>query len=166
MRRERQWGLFGGLVCAVFGVGSALIAVYVEGASWSSSSTPYPQFFARHRLLTYDYFLASALIVGVMFQIGALWTARTGRYPRTDTFGGILVGTILMLLAGVLLFDVATPVIVAAAGGSGHRVKGRASRQNVEGWARRKTTPAPPVSKPARPPRRPGSPRPAPPKPR
>jgi hypothetical protein len=28
----------------------------------------------------------------------------TGRYPRTDTFGGTLVGMILMLLAGVLLF--------------------------------------------------------------
>jgi hypothetical protein len=28
--------------------------------------------------------------------------------------------------------------------GSRDRVKGRASRQNVEGWARRKTAPAPP----------------------
>ena len=27
-----------------------------------------------------------------------------GRYPRTDTFGGTLVGMILMLLAGMLLF--------------------------------------------------------------
>ena len=104
MRRERQWGLFGGLVGAVFGLASALIAVYVEGASWWSPSAPYPRFFAHHRLLTYDYFLASALIVGALFQIGALWTARTGRYPRTDTFGGTLVGMILMLLAGVLLF--------------------------------------------------------------
>ena len=40
------------------------------------------------------------------------------------------------------------------------RMKGRASRQNVEGWARRKTAPAPPVPKPAR--RRPGPPKPAP----
>jgi len=62
MRRERHWGLFGGLVGAVFGLGSALIAVYVEGASWWSSSTPYPQFFTRHRPLTYDYFLAMALL--------------------------------------------------------------------------------------------------------
>lgn len=104
MRRERRWGLLGGLVGSVFGLGSALIAVYIEGASWGSSSTPYPQFFADHRLLTYDYFVASALIVGALFQIGALWTARLGRYPRTDTFGGTLVGTILMLLAGALLF--------------------------------------------------------------
>ena len=104
MRRERQWGLFAGIVGAIFGLGSALIAVYIEGARWWSSSRPYPQFFARHALLTYDYFLACALIVGAMFQIGALWTARTGRYPRTDAFGGTLVGMILMLLAGVLLF--------------------------------------------------------------
>jgi hypothetical protein len=104
LRRERQWGLLGGLVGALFGLGSALIAVYVEGASWWSTSASYPQFFAHHRLLTYDYFLAGALIVGALFQIGALWTARTGCYPRTDTFGGTLVGMILMLLAGVLLF--------------------------------------------------------------
>src|SRR5438552_2834301 len=58
------------------------------------------------------------------------------------------------------------PTLAAAAGGSGDRVKGRASRQNVEGWARRKTAPAPPVPKPARPLRRPGPPRPAPLKPR
>jgi hypothetical protein len=104
IRRERLWGLSGGLAGAVFGLGSALIAVYIEGASWWSSSTPYPQFFAHHRLLTYDYFLVSALLVGALFQVGALWTARAGRYPRTDSFGGTLVGMILMLLAGVLLF--------------------------------------------------------------
>ena len=103
MRRERRWGLLGGLIGAMFGIGSALIAVYVEGASWSSS-TPYPHFFANQRLLTYDYFLVSALLVGALFQISALWAARTGRYPRTDAFGGSLVGMILMLLAGVLLF--------------------------------------------------------------
>src|SRR5262249_55059117 len=114
MRRERHWGFVGGLLGAVFGLGSALIAVYVEGASWLSSSTPYPRFFAHHRLLTYDYFLASALIVGALFQIGALWTARRGCYPRTDTFGGALVGTILMLLAGILLF--ARLVAIAHAG--------------------------------------------------
>ena len=103
-RRERQWGLFGGIVGALFGVGSALIAVYVEGASWWASSRPYPPFFAHRRLLTYDYFLAGALVVGAALQIGALWMARTSRYPRTDAFGGTLVGMILMLLAGVLLF--------------------------------------------------------------
>jgi hypothetical protein len=103
-RHERHWGLFGGLVGALFGLGSALIAVYVEGASWWSSSSPYPRFFANNRLLAFDYFLAGALLVGASFQIGVLWTARTGRYPRTDTFGGSLVGTILMLLAGVLFF--------------------------------------------------------------
>jgi hypothetical protein len=103
-RRERRWGLIGGLVGAAFGLGSALIAVYVEGASWWSSSTPYPKFFADHRLLSYDHFLAGALIVGALFQTTVLWTARVGRYPRTDTFGGALIGTILMLLAGVLLF--------------------------------------------------------------
>src|SRR6267143_5924466 len=36
-------------------------------------------------------------------------------------------------------------------------MKGRASRQNVEGWARGKSAPAPPLPKPSRPPRRPGT---------
>src|SRR5947207_4235150 len=42
MRRERRWGLFGGLVGAVFGLASALIAVYIEGASWWSPSATLP----------------------------------------------------------------------------------------------------------------------------
>jgi hypothetical protein len=42
----------------------------------------------------------------------------------------------------------------------------RGSRQNLEGWLRKKTAPAPPVTKPARPPRRPPPRRPAPPRPR
>jgi hypothetical protein len=48
----------------------------------------------------------------------------------------------------------------------GEEMRNRGSRQNLEGWLRSKTAPAPPMPKPARPPRRPPPRRPAPPKPR
>jgi uncharacterized protein YerC len=59
-------------------------------------------------------------------------------------------------------------VVAPAAGGSGAPMRDRRQRQNLEGWTRQKTTPAPapPVPKPARPPRRPPARPPAPPKPR
>ena len=41
-------------------------------------------------------------------------------------------------------------------------MRNRGSRQNLEGWLRSKTAPAPLTPKPARPPRRPRPPRPAP----
>jgi len=47
------------------------------------------------------------------------------------------------------------------------QMKSRGSRQNIEGWLRRKTAPpAPPRPKPTRPPRRPPPKPPAPPQPR
>src|SRR5215813_2539316 len=58
------------------------------------------------------------------------------------------------------------PALAAAAGGSSARMRNRGSRQNLEGWLRRKTAAPAPKPKPARPPRHPGVPRPAPPKPR
>jgi hypothetical protein len=102
--RERIWGLVGGIIGAVVGVGSALIAVYAEGMSWRSSSSPYPEFFKRSSILAYDKFLLGMLIVGALFLIGAMIAARTGRFPRTDAFGATLVGTILMIMSGALLF--------------------------------------------------------------
>jgi hypothetical protein len=35
--RERRWGVIGGILGGLYGLGSALIAVFVEGASWWSS---------------------------------------------------------------------------------------------------------------------------------
>ena len=101
-RRERMWGVLGGAVGAAFGVGAALIAVYVEGAPWTSSS-PYPAFFSVRRLLAFDIFLLCGVLAGLIFSITALLLARFGPYPRTDGFGALL-GAILSTLGGTILF--------------------------------------------------------------
>ena len=103
VRRERFWGLTGGAIGASFGIGSASIAMLVEGAPAYSSGL-YPAFFSSPRLLAYDALLLLALIVGLAFMGLALVFARVGRYPRTDCFGAGLLGTILSALGGLLIF--------------------------------------------------------------
>ena len=51
-----------------------------------------------------DVYLLSMLAVGAGFSLGALLQARRSAFPRTDAFGAGLVGALLMLLAGVILF--------------------------------------------------------------
>jgi hypothetical protein len=102
--RERMWGLIGGGLGALVGVGSALIAVYVEGANWGSSSSPWPEFFTHPRLLVYDGFLLATVAVGAALTVIAAIAARLSRFPRSDAFGAALGGAILTLLGGVLLF--------------------------------------------------------------
>ena len=101
--RERRWGLLGGLLGALYGLGSAFIAVYVEGAPWWSGG-PYPAFLATPRVLTFDLYLGSALATGVGFLVAALALARLSRYPRTDASGALVVGLVLGLTSGVILF--------------------------------------------------------------
>ncbi len=101
--RERRWGAIGGTIGALYGVGAALIAVYVEGAPWWSAG-PYPAFFATPRLLVFDVYLCSALVTGVGFLVAALALARLSRYPRTDASGALVVGMVLGLTSGAILF--------------------------------------------------------------
>ena len=101
--RERRWGVIGGTLGALYGLGAALIAVYVEGAPWWSAG-PYPAFFATPRLLVFDVYLCSALVVGVAFLVAALALARLSRYPRTDASGALVVGLVLGLTSAAILF--------------------------------------------------------------
>jgi len=100
--RERRWGVIGGALGALYGIGSALIAVYIEGAAWWSSGA-YPAFFATRRLLTFDLYLGAALATGVGFLVAALALARLSRYPRTDASGALVVGLVLGLTSGAIL---------------------------------------------------------------
>jgi hypothetical protein len=101
-RHDRRWGVLGGLLGAAVGVGSAAIAVFVEGADpWQSS--PYPSFFATREVLSYDVFLAAVIVVGAVLGIATMVLARRSRFPRTDAMGAALTGTILMLLGSALL---------------------------------------------------------------
>lgn len=100
--RERRWGVVGGTLGAAYGLGSALIAVYVEGAPWRSAG-PYPAFFAAPRLLTFDVYMAAALATGIGFLVAALALARMSRYPRTDASGALVIGLVLALTSGAIL---------------------------------------------------------------
>lgn len=101
--RERRWGVIGGTLGALYGLGAALIAVYVEGAPWWSAG-PFPAFFATPRLLVFDVYLCSALVAGLAFLVAALALARLSRYPRTDASGALVVGLVLGLTSGAILF--------------------------------------------------------------
>src|SRR5437867_10163605 len=96
--RDRMWGLIGGLLGVAVGLGSAAIAVFVEGADPLSSTSPYPAFFAKRQLLVYDVFLGAVIIVGVAFAIGGIVLTRRGIYPRTDALGTLLVSAVLTAL--------------------------------------------------------------------
>ena len=103
-RRDRAWGLVGGALGVAVGVGSAAIAVFVEGANAFESGVPYPRFFTKRELLTYDAFLALVIAAGAVFAISAVVFARRSRFPRTDTMGGALCGAVLLVLGSALLF--------------------------------------------------------------
>ena len=101
-RRDRIWGWTAGIAAAIVGVGSAAVAIFVEGAN-AYQSSPYPPFFTKRQLLAYDVFLVLVVAVGAMFGVAALGLARHSRFPRTDALGAGLLGTILMLLGSALL---------------------------------------------------------------
>jgi len=101
--RERRWGLIGGTLGSLYGLGSALIAIVVEGAPWWPTGT-YPPFFATPRLLVFDVYMVSALATGVGFLVAALVLARVSRYPRTDASGALVTGLVLALTSGAILF--------------------------------------------------------------
>jgi len=100
--RERRWGMIGGTLGSLYGVGAALIALLVEGAPWWPTGT-YPPFFATPRLLTFDVYMIAALVTGVGFLVAALALARLSRYPRTDASGALVLGLVLGLTSGAIL---------------------------------------------------------------
>ena len=102
-RRDRMWGLIGGALGVAVGLGSAAIAIFVEGAN-AYQSSPYPPFFTKRQLLAYDVFLVLVVAVGALFGVAALGLARRSRFPRSDALGAGLLGTILMLLGSALVF--------------------------------------------------------------
>jgi len=103
-RHDRTWGLIGGLLGVAVGVGSAAVAIFVEGANAFESTVPYPRFFTKRELLTYDIFLLLVIAAGAVFAIGAVVFARRSRFPRTDAMGGALCGAVLLVLGSALLF--------------------------------------------------------------
>ena len=101
--RERMWGLIGGTVGSLFGIGAALVAMGLDGVPWYSSG-PYPLVFTEQRLLAIDIYFLLALFVGLGFSTAAAIFSRRSPYPRTDAFGAALLGAILMGVSGLVFF--------------------------------------------------------------
>ena len=101
--RERRWGLIGGLTGTVVGIGSAAVAIGLDGASFYETGL-YPRIFRSQEILAMDLYMLAMLLGGAGFSAAALVFARRSPYPRTESYGAGLVGLILLLLAGILLF--------------------------------------------------------------
>ncbi len=100
-RRERIWGVAGGVLGSMAGAGSFLIAKYVQKEPWSQL---YPGFLQRRELVPLDFYFLGLLVSGFCFLSFALFLIRRSRYPRTDGYGAALVGTIFISLGAAILF--------------------------------------------------------------
>ncbi len=101
--RERKWGVIGGLTGTVVGVGSAAVAVGIDGASFYETGL-YPRIFQSKDILALDLYMLAVLLGGASFSAAALVFARRSPYPRTESYGAGLMGLILSLLGGLILF--------------------------------------------------------------
>jgi hypothetical protein len=101
--RERRWGLIGGTVGSLVGVGAGLIGFAIDGVPWYSSG-PYPDVFTEHRLLALDVYMIVVFLTGLAFSTAGAIYSRRSRFPRTDAFGAGLLGTILMGISGLMFF--------------------------------------------------------------
>ena len=104
-RRERFWGVTGGFIGGLVGVGSFLIPWLLEGTPvrelWG---IPYPPIFTRRSITALDYYFLGLVGVGLVFLEGAVVALRRSRFPRTDGAAVALLGTVLCALGGVVLF--------------------------------------------------------------
>jgi hypothetical protein len=101
--RERKWGVIGGLVGSGVGVGSAAIAIGIDGASVSDTGL-FPSIFRTREILALDVYFLAVLLTGAAFSAAALALARRSPYPRTEAYGAGLTGWILSSIAGLVLF--------------------------------------------------------------
>ena len=104
-RRERLWGVLGGLIGGVVGVVSVLVPWHLEGTPLRELwGTPYPPIFARRSIMALDYYFLGLVGVGLVFLEAAVVALRRSRFPRTDGAGAALLGAVLCALGGVVLF--------------------------------------------------------------
>src|SRR5438046_10013748 len=86
-RRERRWGLIGGVVGSLAGVGSFLVGWLGQGESLRDlSGSPYPAFFARGALVVLDYYFLALVLVGLALRCCGLFSwLRVGYPPAVRT---------------------------------------------------------------------------------
>jgi hypothetical protein len=100
---ERKWGLIGGLAGTAVGVGSAIIAVGIDGAPFYETGI-FPSIFRKKEVLSIDIYFLAVLLAGAAFSAAALVLARRSPYPRSEAYGAGLLGLILSSIAGLVLF--------------------------------------------------------------
>jgi hypothetical protein len=104
-RRERVWGVVGGVIGSLVGIGGLLVALLVQEAPLRELlGAPYPPLFTRRSMIALDYYFVGLVAVGLIFLEGGVLALRKSKYPRTDGAGAALVGTVLCALGGVVLF--------------------------------------------------------------
>jgi len=104
-RRDRRWGVLGGVLGATAGGGAFLVASFIQREPWREmASAPYPAFFSRREIMPIDLYFFAWFLIGTGFLLAALVLIRIGRYPRTDGGGAALAGTIFSALGGTILF--------------------------------------------------------------
>jgi hypothetical protein len=104
-RRERIWGVVGGLIGSLVGVGGLLVTLLVQETPFRELwGAPYPPLFTRRSMIPLDYYFVGLVALGLVFLEGGVLALRKSKYPRTDGAGAALVGTVLCALGGVVLF--------------------------------------------------------------
>jgi hypothetical protein len=104
-RRERLWGLAGGVIGSLVGVGALLVTLLVQDIRFRELwGSPYPPLFTRRSMIPLDYYFLGLVALGLLFLEGGVVALRFSKYPRTDGMGAALLGTVLCALGGVVLF--------------------------------------------------------------
>jgi vacuolar-type H+-ATPase subunit I/STV1 len=104
-RRDRRWGVLGGVLGTAAGGGAFLVASLIQREPWQEMArAPYPTFFSRREIMPIDLYFFAWFLAGIGFLVAALILIRIGRYPRTDGGGATLAGAIFSALGGVILF--------------------------------------------------------------
>ena len=105
LRRERMWGIVGGIIGALVGAGGLVVVFFVRDVPLRDLlGAPYPPVFTRRAMISLDYYFVGLVALGLVFLELGIVALRKSRYPRTDAAGAALVGTVLCALGGVVLF--------------------------------------------------------------
>ena len=103
--RERLWGVVGGIIGSLVGVGGLVVALLFQDTPFRDLlGSPYPHVFTRRAMIPLDYYFLGIVALGLVFLEGGVVALRFSRYPRTDGTGAALLGTVLCALGGVILF--------------------------------------------------------------
>jgi hypothetical protein len=103
--RERLWGVAGGAIGSLVGIGGLVVALLFQDAPVRELiGAPYPPVFMRRAMIPLDYYFLGLVALGLVFLESGVIALRFSRFPRTDGMGAALLGTVLCALGGVVLF--------------------------------------------------------------